>query len=85
MRCYIYARTFTELAHASWQACLVFLGVAILLLGVASVFSVVSLCKQLFNRKSLVNLAGTLQAFAGELSSILVEATIFIHFQRTAL
>merc|ERR1712168_1052557 len=64
-RCYVYARKFGEIAHAAWKASILFLGAAILLLGVASLFGVVSLCKQLVNRKSLVNLAGTLQAFAG--------------------
>jgi len=64
-RCYVYAQKFGEIAHPSWKASIIFLAVAILLLGVASLFGVVSLCKQLVSRKSLVNLAGTLQAFAG--------------------
>ena len=65
-RCYVYARSFGDISHAAWQACVIFLGISILLLGIASIFGVVSLCKQLVARKSLVNLAGTLQAFAGK-------------------
>jgi len=64
-RCYVYARSFNEIAHAAWRACIIFLPVAVLLLGVAALFGVVSLCRQLLKRKSVVNLAGTLQAFAG--------------------
>jgi len=74
-RCYIYARTFSGIAHASWQACIVFLGMSILLLGIASIFGVLSFCKQLIARKSLVNLAGTLQAFAGIL--LIIVAVIY--------
>ena len=72
-RCYIYARSFGEISHAAWQACIIFLAIAIVLLAIASVFGVVSLCKQLIGRKSLVNLAGTLQAFAGKSSIIYLE------------
>ena len=64
-RCYVYARSFVDISHAAWQASIIFLAIAILLLGIASVFAVLSLCKQLIARKSLVNLAGILQAFAG--------------------
>ena len=72
-RCYIYARSFGEISHAAWQACIIFLAIAIVLLAIASVFGVVSLCKQLIGRKSLVNLAGTLQAFAGKSQIIYLE------------
>ena len=64
-KCYKYATSFSEIGHAAWKACIVFLALAIVLLGIASIFGAVSLCKQLVGRKSLVNLAGTLQAFAG--------------------
>ena len=65
-RCYVYARGFMEISHAAWRACIIFLGFAITLLGIACAFAVISLCKQLVGRKSFVNLAGTLQAFAGD-------------------
>lgn len=64
-KCYIYARSFARITHAAWQASIIFLALALVLLGVAAIFGVISLCKQLIGRKSFVNLAGTLQAFAG--------------------
>jgi len=64
-RCIIYAITFTRIASIAWRACIVFLAIALLLLLVASLFAVISICKQLIRRKSLMNLAGILQAFAG--------------------
>lgn len=68
-RCYIYARNFSEIGHASWKAGLLFMGLAIAMLAIACLFGVVSFCKQLVKSKSFVNLAGILQAFAGMLYS----------------
>ena len=64
-RCYVYARSVGKISSVAWQACIVFLGIAITFLAIAALFGVISICKQLIRRKSLMNLAGIMQAFAG--------------------
>lgn len=64
-RCYVYARNFWKISSVAWQACIVFLGIAITFLAIAASFGVISIFKQLIRRKSLMNLAGIMQAFAG--------------------
>lgn len=64
-RCYVYARNVGKISSVAWQACIVFLGIAITFLAIAALFGVISIFKQLFRRKSLMNLAGIMQAFAG--------------------
>ena len=65
LRCYVYARNVGKISSVAWQACIVFLGIGITFLAIASLFAVISICKQLIRRKSLMNLAGIMQAFAG--------------------
>lgn len=63
--CRPYASSLSQVTSVAWQCCLFFLGLALLILGIASLLAVLSLCKQVFLRKSLMNLAGILQTIAG--------------------
>ncbi|XP_066923571.1 LHFPL tetraspan subfamily member 2 protein-like [Clytia hemisphaerica] len=63
--CRPYASELTEVTSIAWQCALFFLGVSLLLLGIACIFAIISFCKQIIKRKSLMNLAGILQTFAG--------------------
>ena len=63
--CRPYANGLTEVTSIAWQCALFFLGVALLLLGIACIFAIISFCKQIIKRKSLMNLAGILQTLAG--------------------
>lgn len=63
--CRPYARSLTEVSSVAWRCCLLFSGLALLILGIASLFAVASFCKQIIRRKSLMNLAGILQTIAG--------------------
>ena len=65
--CGIYATTFEKIDSIAWQACVVFLGIATVLLGVAAFFAVLAFCKQICRGKSVLNLAGVLQGIAGKL------------------
>ena len=64
--CRPYASSLTQVTSVAWQCCLFFLGLALFILGIASILAVISLCKQVFRRKSLMNLAGILQTISGE-------------------
>lgn len=63
--CRPYANSLSEVSSLSWQCALFLMGTALLLLGIASIFAVISFCKQIIKRKSLMNLAGILQTLAG--------------------
>ena len=63
--CRPYANSLSEVTSVSWQCALFFMGTALLLLGIACIFAVISFCKQIIKRKSLMNLAGILQTLAG--------------------
>ncbi|XP_002163353.1 LHFPL tetraspan subfamily member 2 protein [Hydra vulgaris] len=73
-RCYISATSFGMISSPYWKISVLALGVATFFLAVASIFGVVSTCKQLIRRKSLMNIAGIFQAFAGIL---LIVAIVF--------
>ena len=64
-KCYTSATGFGMISSSYWKICVIALGVATFLLAVASLFGVASTCKQIIRRKSLMNIAGILQAFAG--------------------
>eukprot|EP00795_Rhopilema_esculentum_P003771 gene3771-15053_t len=59
--CGIYATSFMKIDSKAWQACIVFLGIAIVLLGIAAFFAIMAFCKQICMDKSVLNLAGVLQ------------------------
>ena len=63
--CGVYATTFKKIDSIAWQACVVFLGISIVLLAVAAFFTVLAFCKQICLKKSVLNLAGVLQGIAG--------------------
>ena len=65
--CGIYARTFQKIDSAAWQACIIFLGISVVLLGVAAVMATLTFCKQICFQRSLFNMAGVIQAVAGKL------------------
>eukprot|EP00794_Sanderia_malayensis_P002472 gene2472-2846_t len=68
--CGIYATSFPKIDSAAWQACIVFFGAAIVFLFVAAAMAVMAFCKQICYKKSVLNLAGVLQALAGLLLAI---------------
>lgn len=63
--CRPYARDLTGVSSVAWRCSLFFIGVALFILGIASLFAVASFCKQIIRRKSLMNLAGIMQTIAG--------------------
>lgn len=63
--CRPYATSLSEVSSIAWQCCLFFIGLALFILAIASLFAVASFCKQIIRRKSLMNLAGILQTIAG--------------------
>lgn len=78
--CGIYARAFNKIDSVAWQVCVVFLGIATVLLGVASFFTLLAFCKQICLKKSVLNLAGVLQGIAGTCTSyFLLQKFIFVN------
>ncbi|XP_057315963.1 LHFPL tetraspan subfamily member 2a protein-like [Hydractinia symbiolongicarpus] len=63
-RCIVVPK-FALIPGVAWRACIIFLAAAVILLAVAAIFAVISFCKQIVRRKSLMNLAGIMQAIAG--------------------
>ncbi|KAL2092086.1 hypothetical protein ACEWY4_011884 [Coilia grayii] len=65
VQCGPYAADFGEIASGFWQATVIFLAVAILILSVVALFAVFSMCFQSIMRKSIFNVCGLLQGIAG--------------------
>ncbi|XP_030647868.1 LHFPL tetraspan subfamily member 2b [Chanos chanos] len=65
VQCGPYADTFWEIASGFWQAASVFLATGILLLCMVGILSIFSLCFQSIMKKSIFNICGLLQGFAG--------------------
>ena len=65
LNCGIYATTFKKIDSVAWQACIVILGAAIAMLAIASCLALLAFCKQICFKKSVLNLAGVMQAVAG--------------------
>lgn len=63
-RCIVVPK-FALIPGVAWRACIIFLAAAVILLAVAAILAVISFCKQIVRRKSLMNLAGIMQAIAG--------------------
>lgn len=66
IQCGPYAAHFGEIASGFWQATVIFLAVAILILSVVALFAVFSMCFQSIMRKSIFNVCGLLQGIAGK-------------------
>ncbi len=72
LNCGIYAKSFMKIDSAAWQACIIFVGAAIVLLACAAALSLLSFCKQICFKKSVLNLAGVMQAIAGMWNSFML-------------